>query len=78
MHKQSFSIQPFSPGIAALSSRARRPDGLRRDIVALLMRWQHRAADRAHLAALEPHRLADVGLTQTQRDREARKPFWVA
>ncbi len=38
--------------------------------------WQERAAQRAHLAALEDHLLKDIGIGRAQADREAAKPFW--
>ena len=41
-----------------------------------LLTWQERAAERAHLASLDDHRLKDIGLSRAQADLEARKPFW--
>ncbi|MDH3913462.1 MAG: DUF1127 domain-containing protein, partial [Rhodospirillales bacterium] len=38
--------------------------------------WQERAAQRAHLAALEDHILKDIGIGRAEADREAAKPFW--
>ncbi len=43
-----------------------------------LLVWQMRARQRARLAEMEPHRLADVGITASEALREARKPFWRA
>ncbi len=44
----------------------------------LLMIWQQRYAERQAMAALEPHRLVDIGLTRDEIAREAAKPFWRA
>jgi uncharacterized protein YjiS (DUF1127 family) len=43
-----------------------------------LLVWQMRARQRARLAEMEPHRLADIGVTASEARREARKPFWRA
>ncbi len=40
--------------------------------------WQTRAAQRAHLAALDDHRLKDLGISRAEALREAGKPFWRA
>ena len=42
----------------------------------VLMEWQSRASERAHLRDLEARFLNDVGMTSGDRDREVRKPFW--
>ena len=38
--------------------------------------WQDRAAQRAHLAALDDHRLKDLGISRAEAAQEAAKPFW--
>lgn len=38
--------------------------------------WQERAAQRAHLVALDDHLLKDLGLSRGEAVREAAKPFW--
>ena len=43
-----------------------------------MVAWQVRANERAHLAAMEDHRLADAGLSRDDARREAAKPFWQA
>ena len=78
MHNPYLSLYPYQTGMAPPASQPGNAVGLCRRFVALLMRWQYRAADRAHLADLEPHLLKDIGLTPAERDREARKPFWIA
>lgn len=45
---------------------------------AVLKVWQRRSRDRAHLAQLDDRMLDDIGLTQDQAHRIARKPFWKA
>jgi uncharacterized protein YjiS (DUF1127 family) len=42
----------------------------------LLLEWQDRAAQRAHLAALDDHALRDVGLSRADVQMEVDKPFW--
>ncbi len=54
----------------------RRLTGLPVRILDRLLIWQERAAERAHLASLDDHRLKDIGLSRAQADFEARKPFW--
>jgi uncharacterized protein YjiS (DUF1127 family) len=39
--------------------------------------WQERAEGRQHLAALDDHMLADIGLTRAEAEQEANKPFWM-
>lgn len=38
--------------------------------------WQETARTRRALGELNPRQLADIGLTQTQAENEATKPFW--
>lgn len=38
--------------------------------------WAARAREREELAAMDDHRLADLGITREQAAREAAKPFW--
>ena len=40
--------------------------------------WQERAIQRTHLAALDDHRLKDLGISRADAVREAAKPFWRA
>ncbi|MCR9086773.1 MAG: DUF1127 domain-containing protein [Rhodobacteraceae bacterium] len=44
----------------------------------VLCLWRARARQRARLAALPPHLLADIGVDRLEADREASKPFWRA
>ncbi len=44
----------------------------------LLLVWQRRYMERRALAALEAHRLDDIGLTREDLAREIAKPFWRA
>ena len=43
-----------------------------------LLLWQQRASERADLARLTDFQLKDVGLTRSDVEREASKPFWQA
>jgi len=38
--------------------------------------WQERAEQRYRLAALDDHRLQDLGLSRADAMAEAAKPFW--
>ena len=42
----------------------------------IVLTWQERAAQRAHLAAIDDHLLKDMGLTRAEAMKESRKPFW--
>ncbi len=45
-------------------------------LIDTLLLWRERAAERAHLAALDDHLLRDVGLSRADVEREASIPFW--
>jgi uncharacterized protein YjiS (DUF1127 family) len=45
-------------------------------VLALLRLWWRRARTRRHLAALDSARLADIGLSESERRNECEKPFW--
>jgi len=62
------------PGIP--SDFLRRLTGLPVRTLDRVLTWQERAAERAHLASLDDHRLKDIGISRAQADLEARKPFW--
>jgi uncharacterized protein YjiS (DUF1127 family) len=44
--------------------------------VALLATWWRRAATRRILREIEPHRLADIGITEAERSRKCAMWFW--
>ncbi|MDO9625926.1 MAG: DUF1127 domain-containing protein [Pseudomonas sp.] len=41
-----------------------------------LRRWQLNVHTRRHLARLDPHLLADAGISPSERLAELEKPFW--
>ncbi len=43
-----------------------------------LLLWQARAFQRQALASLDDHLLKDIGVSRSEADREAGKPFWRA
>jgi uncharacterized protein YjiS (DUF1127 family) len=43
---------------------------------AALTTWQNRAMMRHHLLGMNEHMLKDIGLTRSDAEREANKPFW--
>jgi len=42
----------------------------------LILIWQERAAERAHLATLDDRLLRDMGLSRADVDQESTLPFW--
>jgi uncharacterized protein YjiS (DUF1127 family) len=42
----------------------------------LILAWQERATERAHLAALDDRLLRDIGLSRSDVEREVSLPFW--
>ncbi len=48
----------------------------RHSALATLLVWHERSLQRRALRALEPHELADIGITRAEALREADKPFW--
>ena len=45
-------------------------------ILTTLREWRHRSCERVQLAALDDRMLRDIGLTQSDREFLANKPFW--
>lgn len=45
-------------------------------LAVLLRQWRQRARDRAELAGLDDRTLADIGITRTEAEFLANKPFW--
>lgn len=52
--------------------------GRGRRLVGMLALWGLRHRTRTQLSALDPHMLADIGLTEAQARKEVRRPFWLA
>ena len=52
------------------------PPSRRTGVAATIALWRQRYLTRRHLAALDAHGLADIGLDGAARDREVAKPFW--
>ena len=44
----------------------------------MLVTWQTRASQRAHLSELPDHLLRDMAMTRAEANAEAGKPFWKA
>lgn len=42
----------------------------------LVLAWQERATERAHLATLDDRLLRDIGLSRSDVERESSLPFW--
>lgn len=59
-------------------SQARRapPAGLLTALLRLLICWQWRARQRAHLERMDERMLRDIGIRREDAQLEARKPFW--
>ena len=81
---QSYAQSPLSGARAGLSWRMWLAQGRAllvgdaRRLWAVMLTWQRRAHERAHLAGLDDRMLADIGLTRSEASRIARKPFWKA
>lgn len=45
---------------------------------ALVSEWRARVRSRHELMTLDDRELCDIGLTRTEADKEADKPFWQA
>jgi uncharacterized protein YjiS (DUF1127 family) len=60
--------------LGLLGSVARAPS----TVFGTLLVWQMRANQRTRLAEMESHRLEDMGITSSEAQREAAKPFWRA
>jgi uncharacterized protein YjiS (DUF1127 family) len=45
-------------------------------VFATLREWRRRSRDRAELSTLDHRMLADIGITEADRDFLANKPFW--
>lgn len=50
----------------------------KRDLVAIISLWRHRARSRRHLQWLDERQLRDIGIDRQSAAEEARKPFWRA
>jgi uncharacterized protein YjiS (DUF1127 family) len=46
--------------------------------VVAVLDWQRRAHERHVLMSLDQHMLRDIGVSPSDAEREARKPFWIA
>ncbi len=64
---QSSNLATFANGFIRLPVK----------MLTVLGEWQHRSSQREHLGDLDDRLLKDMGLTQSDVFREARKPFWV-
>ncbi|MBM3596877.1 MAG: DUF1127 domain-containing protein [Alphaproteobacteria bacterium] len=66
--------------IIALHGRhvARGTGGFISALVARLLLWQERAAERQYLSTMADHELRDLGLSRADILQEAAKPFWRA
>ena len=49
-----------------------------RDLGGIIGVWLERARQRRALAELDDRLLCDIGLTRSEAEREAAKPFWYA
>jgi len=45
-------------------------------MIDMILTWQERAEERAHLASLDDHALSDVGLSRADVQHEVSLPFW--
>ena len=52
------------------------PAARRNGAAVMIALWRRRYLTRLHLAQLDTHGLADIGLDAAARDRKTAKPFW--
>ena len=52
------------------------PAALALRLLAWVQLWLHNSRTRRQLAQLDGRQLADVGITQAERESELDKPFW--
>lgn len=74
-HSSPFGLSPAT-GSAPRILRGRPQFSAIRTLIAKLLGWQARAAERRHLRMLDDHMLVDLGLTHADVYFESRKPFW--
>lgn len=72
----SVVTRPF--GLHSNKAALSPPSRLVLSIALCLITWSERHRTRRTIAALEPHRLIDIGLDPYAAQAEAAKPFWRA
>lgn len=65
---------PHAAGIAGVTRKARRVVA---KCLETLVLWQERASQRHALGEMNEHMLKDLGISRTQAEGEAGKPFWM-
>ena len=66
----------FFAGAFTRNEEYRTGHSLVRRLWTTLANWQNRAMMRQHLLGMNEHMLKDIGLTRSDAQREANKPFW--
>ncbi|MBB95799.1 MAG: hypothetical protein CML68_14560 [Rhodobacteraceae bacterium] len=46
-------------------------------VATVITLWDHRYRSRNHLARLDAHLLNDIGVTEHEALKEAKRPFWL-
>lgn len=72
----AYSIQVPASVQFSTQSAAALPGAILRGAVDTLLAWQHRAIERHQLAAMSDYDLKDMGITRSDAQMEAEKPFW--
>ena len=65
-----------SESIRLFSSQSSKSRSFAIRLTALLESWVERRRQRLTLQALSDYALKDIGLSRSEAEREARKPFW--
>ena len=76
LHVSRFEIASEKTAKAVLSLPLQFLAGIK-NAFTVMTDWQKRHSERAHLMSLDTRLLADMGLTEAERQIEANKPFWV-
>ncbi|MFZ1425263.1 MAG: DUF1127 domain-containing protein [Geminicoccaceae bacterium] len=62
--------------IRLFTNQSSRPGSLAVRLTAVLETWAERRRQRLTLQGLSDYALKDIGLSRSEAEREARKPFW--
>lgn len=68
-----YGLPPSSPTAAATGHASRWSMGA---LIAMLLAWHERARQRRTLLTLDDCMLKDIGVSRTDAELEANKPFW--
>jgi uncharacterized protein YjiS (DUF1127 family) len=74
----SVAIEAAGRSFGAIKLAGSRAGATLATAVVAVLDWQRRANERHVLMTLDQRMLRDIGVSPSDADREARKPFWLA